>query len=219
MGYDMKFDHLVIGAADLEQGVAYIKDQLGIDIPFGGVHITMGTHNHLVQLGNEVFLEIIAVNPEIDAPESPRWYGLDDPFILAKIQQQATLLAWVVNTESITNTMQGSQFSFGEATLVTRGDLSWHFGIPDDGRLLAGGMLPYIIEWHSELHPSEKMADLGCRFQQLDIYHPNPIWLTSILESIGADTLVNVIALGRGQAPYLEAIIDTPKGIKHLRSV
>jgi len=63
----VNLDHLVIAASSLEQGVDYVRKMLGVDIPFGGVHSAMGTHNHLMQLGNSVFLEVIAINNEIAA--------------------------------------------------------------------------------------------------------------------------------------------------------
>jgi len=94
-------DHLVIGATDLTRGIDYVRECLGIDMPYGGVHGKMGTHNHLVRLGGDVFLEVIAVNPDIELPESPRWYGLDDPYIRRQIEAQPTLLTWVVNTKNI----------------------------------------------------------------------------------------------------------------------
>jgi len=76
-----RIDHLVIGADNLEQGISFVRERLGIDIPYGGVHPQMGTHNHLVQLGNDIFLEVIAINPDMEPPNAPRWFGLDDPFI------------------------------------------------------------------------------------------------------------------------------------------
>jgi Glyoxalase-like domain len=213
-----RIDHLVIGAANIAQGVSYIKEHLGIDIPFGGMHPKMGTHNHLVQLGNDMFLEVIAIDPNAQAPEKPRWFGLDDALIRQKIQNQPTLLTWVVNTRDINESMQKSELSFGKAELVTRGKLSWHMGLTDDGRLLAGGMLPYILQWHADSHPSVNMADLGCRLKSLQIYHPYPSWLLSSLESIGANDLVNVHALPAKRTPYLIANIDTPNGIIELAS-
>jgi hypothetical protein len=91
-----QIDHLVVGAANLAQGVSYVKECLGVDIPYGGVHETMGTHNHLMQIGNNSFLEVIAINPAGDPVEHPRWYGLDDPFVRQQILVQPTLLTWVV---------------------------------------------------------------------------------------------------------------------------
>lgn len=213
-----RLDHLVIGAPSLEQGVTYVKERLGVDIPVGGAHPAMGTHNHLMQLGNETFLEVIAVNPNAPAPATPRWYGLDDPFVRAQLKQQPRLLTWVVNTADIKALQARASFSFGVAVPVSRGALSWHFGVPDDGRLLAGGMLPYLIMWHTDTHPSSRMGDAGCRLRQLHIYHPQRDWLLSVLSDIGAETLVEVEALQANTTPYLVAHIDTPSGLKTLSS-
>ena len=213
-----RIDHLVIGADDLAQGIAYVKECLGVDMPYGGLHVKMGTHNHLMQLGDNVFLEVIAINPGTEPPENPRWYGLDDPFVRRQIKAQPALLTWVVNTKNIDEFLQQANFSFGKAELISRGNLSWYFGLPDDGRLLAGGMLPYVIEWQTDLHSSTNMADVGCRFQGLEIYHPHPSWLQSVLASICAEDHVKIYALPKNRAPYLVAYIDTPQGTKELRS-
>lgn len=213
-----RLDHLVIGAHDLQQGVDYVKACLGVEMPYGGVHEKMGTHNHLMQLGEQIFLEVIAVNPDAQPPECPRWYGLDDPFVRRRIQAQPTLLSWVVNTQNINDFLQRGGFSFGKATLLRRGELSWDFGLPDDGRLLAAGMLPYVIAWRTAFHPSTRMADLGCRLLGLEIHHPYPDWLQSTLESISAAHLVKINALPADRTPYLVAHIRTPQGVKELCS-
>ncbi len=213
-----RIDHLVIGAGSLTQGVDYVRDYLGVNIPYGGVHKKMGTHNHLMQLGDNVFFEIIAINHEAEAPNRPRWYGLDDPFVKQQIEMQPTLLTWVVNTSNINELIRQAEFSVGNAELISRGDLSWYFGLPDDGRLLAGGMLPYVIEWQTEIHPSVNMVNLGCNIQSLEIYHPHPFWLQAALESIGSVDLVKINSLPKNEAPYLVAYIATPDGVKELVS-
>jgi hypothetical protein len=213
-----KIDHLVIGAGSLAQGVAYVRERLGVDMPFGGVHEKMGTHNHLMQLGNDIFLEILAINHDMEPPTRPRWFSLDDAFIRQRIEKQPALLTWVVNTQNIKGFMTQAGFSMGTAEFVTRGNLNWYFGLPADGRLIAGGLLPYAIEWQTDTHPSANMADLACRFRGLEIYHPYPRWLESALASIGASNLVTIKALGRNETPYMIVYIDTPDGVKELRS-
>lgn len=214
-----RIDHLVIGAKDLAQGIAYVKECLGIDIPYGGVHETMGTHNHLMQLGNNSFLEVIAINPDGEAIEHPRWYGLDDPFVRQQILVQPALLTWVVNTTDINAFLLDAKMSFGKSTLIRRDNLSWYFGLPNDGRLLSAGILPYVIEWQTNSHPSVNMADLGCRLLGLHIHHPYPSWLQTILQSIGAQNLVTIHGLPTNETPYLVTVIKTPNGIKELRSM
>lgn len=213
-----RIDHLVIGSATLSQGVEYVRDTLGVDMPFGGVHEKMGTHNHLMQLGDSVFLEIISINPDIEPPGRPRWFALDEAMIRRQVEKEPTLLTWVVNTDNLSGLQSRSNYSIGKIERIQRGDLSWYFGLPRDGRLLAGGMLPYAIEWLTDTHPSANMADLGCRLDGLEIHHPYAEWLDVALESIGAADLVRLMALPRDDTPYIKAYISTPRGIKELFS-
>src|SRR5436853_50841 len=73
-----ELDHLTVIAPSLAAGVAWVRDVLGIEAPRGGAHPLMGTHNHLLRLGDDVFLEIVAVDPDAPRPSHRRWFGLDD---------------------------------------------------------------------------------------------------------------------------------------------
>ena len=213
-----KLDHIVVAAHSLEQGVEYLHDTLGIDIPRGGFHQTMGTHNHLMQLGNEAYLELIAINPNAEAPKHPRWFGLDDAMMRERIKHQPALITWVMNTADIRAIKQQAQFDIGTPTRLRRDSLSWEISLTDDGRLLGNGLLPYVIQWHSVPHPSNGMADLGCRLQSLTIFHNRVDWLQSKLASIGAGHLLEVRALDDSEAPYLSVEVETPGGLKTLNS-
>lgn len=209
-------DHLVIGAETLQQGVDYVHAELGVDIPFGGVHPKMGTHNHLMQLGETLFMEVIAINPDIPPPARPRWFGLDDSHIRRRLAIKPGLLAWVVNTPDIKSLISQSRFCFGQAELISRGELSWLFGLPDDGRLLAGGMLPYLMQWHSLKHPAGSMPDMGCRLEALSLYHSRTEWLSTQLASIGIDNQISIQPIPDDTPPYMVATIKTPLGLKQL---
>ena len=74
----LTLDHLVVVAPDLAEGVAHVRDCLGLAMPEGGRHEAMGTRNHLLRLGDALFLEVIAVDPEAPAPPRARWFGLSD---------------------------------------------------------------------------------------------------------------------------------------------
>ncbi len=211
-------DHLAVGAATLKDGVNYIRDALGVDIPRGGEHPHMGTHNHLMQLGEGLFLEVIAINPEGEPPARPRWFGLDDPSVRSSILQRPRLLTWVANTTDLPLATSKALDDYGEITGLSRGDLSWSFALPRDGRLLAAGLLPYLMQWHCDAHPSGRMTDTGCQLESLSLYHPYAQWLEAQLDAIGARHLVTVVSLSSGEVPRLEARIKTPSGPRTLSS-
>ena len=213
-----RLDHLVVAARTLAEGVAYIEEQLGVTIPYGGEHPKMGTHNCLARLDDQTFFEIIAINPDAPKPDRPRWFGLDEPDMQKRLKEQPQLLTWVVNTNDIALLAQESVYSIGTPERITRGELSWMFGLTDDGKLLNDGLLPHVIQWFSKDHPATKMEHVGFSLASLTIFHNSHKWLKSRLSSIGADTLVSIAPLQGGKKPHIEALFNTASGPKRLLS-
>ena len=212
-----RIDHIVIAAATLPQGVDFLRQRLGVEIPRGGVHLKLGTHNHLMQLGDDAYLELIAIDPNGETPPRPRWFGLDSALLRAAIARQPRLVTWVVNTPDIRRLAATAGFDIGTPTELSRDKLSWEIALTDDGRLLGDGLLPYCIQWHSSPHPSRGMADLGCRLQSLTLHHNRPVWLAERLAALGALDLVRIVPLDDSEAPYISANLETPKGLVTLR--
>jgi len=211
-----KIDHIVIGAASLDEGVRYVRETLGVTLPVGGSHAAMTTHNHLMNIGGECFLEIIAADHNAPSTserlQQPRWYGLDDPYVRGRLAQTPTLLAWVVNTGNLTTTLANAAWPAGTAVNITRGDLSWAFALPVDGALPGSGILPYMMQWHTDHHPAVDMQDLGVRLEGLEIRHPHPDWVTSHLSSIEVQQLVQITELPAHESPTLAAYLSVPDG-------
>ena len=66
-------DHLVVTAPNLKSGVQWVRDTLGATPELGGKHPRMGTHNCLLQLGEQTYLEVISPDP--NAPDPGRADG------------------------------------------------------------------------------------------------------------------------------------------------
>lgn len=209
-------DHLVVGAANLDQGVKWIRQTLGVEIPRGGKHVVMGTHNCVMQIGREVYLEVIAINPDAPTPKRPRWFGLDNPTVRDALKRQPRLLTWVVNTDDISISLQQTEFPFGNVEAMSRDNLQWSVTIPSDGNLFEGGVVPMLIQWQTPVHPATKMAELGCTLEGLEIHHAQPDTIATILEQIDALGLIEIHALPAGSPPYLTAHILTPLGSRTL---
>src|SRR6187455_2140086 len=74
----IELDHIAVIAPSLAAGVAYVHDVLGVEPVTGGKHSLMGTHNCLLRIGEDVFMEVIAIDPDAPQPAVKRWFGLDD---------------------------------------------------------------------------------------------------------------------------------------------
>jgi hypothetical protein len=203
-------DHIVIGAADLDQGIAYVKDILGVTVPRGGEHRIMGTHNCVMSLGKQCYLEIIAVNPEAIQPERPRWFGLDNPRVQEKLAGQPGLLTWVVSVPDFSGI--STLHHFGEILTMERNDLQWQISVPEDGSLPGKGFLPSLIHWHTKPHPAVNMTDLGCSLVKLDIFNHYSRRFIKNLESVSADRLMNLHPIEDHESPEMIAHIRVPGG-------
>ena len=58
-------DHVVVGIDDLQKGMGEIKEMTGVKPAYGGAHPDYGTHNALISLDNNTYLEVLAPNPEV----------------------------------------------------------------------------------------------------------------------------------------------------------
>lgn len=212
-----RIDHLVVAAETLPQGADFVRDRLGVEIPAGGRHATMATHNLLMQLGDDRYLEVIAIDPDAGAPPRPRWFDLDRQEMRAALTERPRLVTWVMNTPDISGVVERAGFEVGTPAALSRDGLEWEIALTGDGRLLAGGLLPYCIQWHSEPHPSRAMADPGCRLQKLTLHHNRPGWIAEQLVALGAAHLVEIETIPDSESPYLSADIQTPDGLVRLK--
>ena len=87
-------DHLAVSAEGLAEGVQHIERLLGVPMAGGGQHGAMGTHNRLLSLG-DLYLEVIAVDPDAPAPGRPRWFDLD------RFSGPPRLTNWIVATDRL----------------------------------------------------------------------------------------------------------------------
>ena len=198
----LALDHLAITAPDLQAGIDYVRHKLGVDIPAGGTHARMGTHNHLMALGPDCYLEVICPDPAAPKPMHARWFGLDDP------PKKPGLAHWIVSSSDIAQTLAQAPAQSGPALAMSRGALNWLISVPEDGSLPFDGACPSFIQWPAGPHPSASMADLGCRLTRLVIEHPLAAQFIPALTDL-KDPRIRITP---GPRCRLRAEFDTPSG-------
>ncbi len=202
-------DHFAIGAANLEQGISALQKQFGVEVPRGGKHEAMSTHNCVTKVGEGHFLEIIAIDPDAPDPGRTRWFTLDDPGTQKRISERPCPLCWVVGTDDLDAVVANSPVDLGEIVSLSRGGRSWRLTVPADGSLPEVGLLPAFIEWSPGPHPSEGMQDLGLRLQAINLRHPDPEALSHKLGALGVAHLAKVM---QGSEPAISFVIQSAAG-------
>lgn len=217
---DCKLDHLVVAAADLDAGRAYIEDLLGAPTQPGGRHEGVGTHNRLLRLGDDQYLEVIAIDADADPPAGPRWFGLGDPAMQAALRTSPRLVTWVARTSSIEAAAARPPYHDMEVRDMARGDLRWRLTVPPDGGLPYEGALPLLIEWQTEPMPPQRLPDSGCALKRLVIQTPSAneiqralqdLSLTSVevAHSVQTGLAATLSTPGRGEI-VLSAVMPSP---------
>lgn len=209
-------DHLVVAAADLEAGAAWLEAHLGVPLAPGGRHAAMGTHNRLLKLGPKLYLELIAIDPAAPAPARRRWFGLDDPALREKIAARPHLIHWVARCEDIVGASAACAESPGEILELSRGDFRWRITVPADGHLPGDGLIPTFIQWLTPVHPADDQPERGCALMKLEGFHPEPKRIRGALALPGLNEALGVYPAEAGEAPHLVAYLRVPSGLREI---
>ena len=189
---DSRIDHIVIGAANLISGTNILETKLGTKFSPGGEHQIMGTHNKLLKLQSDIYLEVIANNPNVDKPSRQRWFSLDEARTKEKIKHSPRALCWVLEVDNIENTVKKCGYNPGEILQISRGELTWKITVPSNGSLVDNGVLPALIEWPSGQHPSKKLINSKVSINKIALFHPEPNKINNIISNLIESDLIHV---------------------------
>ena len=200
-------DHLLLGAPDLDAGIAWLEARTGIRAEVGGSHPGVGTRNALIGLGARQYLELIAPDPA----QANFNFNID----LRRLTTPC-LVTWAASTVS----------PDGVAAAAAKAGLSV-FGPHDGSRVRPDGTtlrwktvgvqsrfaeptidpVPFFIQWAPDArHPSSD-APAGCRLEAFELACPEPAALQQLFAALGLDGEV-------ARAPHaaLTATLATPNG-------
>lgn len=205
-------DHITVTAPTLEAGAEFVRQTLGVSPQAGGEHPRMATHNLLLRLGDSLFLEVVAPNPNAPAPVRPRWFALDT----LRPDALPALSTWVARTADIHAAVAACLEPLGNIESMSRGALNWLITFPADGALPLNGIAPALIEWQAVVHPAAGLQNLGLSLVKLELFHPEPERISRLLRSLGLEGQVSIAPAPEKHAPWLVAHIETPQGIRLL---
>ena len=214
-------DHIVYTCARLEDGIDAIERLTGVRAVVGGRHLGIGTHNALLSLGEEAYLEIIAPDPSQPEPEQPRPFQLDDPTRHGRIVAFALHPTKKASIELLAASMRLEGEPPGAIRAMSRDK-------PDGTRLSwlltplsrASGPRPWLIDWGSTAHPAATSPP-GCLLAGLTCIGHEADRMEAVLGKLGLQPLPARDSFGTTPvcfAPHHDALgflvadLDTPNG-------
>ncbi len=206
-------DHLVVAADTLDQGTAYVHERLGIAPAGGGRHTAMGTHNRVLKLGRDQYLEVIAIDPDGRQPDFPRWFNLDHPDLQNRLKIRPKLITWVVRTDAIDALSEKIHAGWAAVRSMQRDALRWRFAFTDDGAMPGDGLIPHLIQWDAPRHPADGMPASDCRLVGLDGAHSEPAYVQRVITSMEIDHSITIHPVSINRSAGLSARIQTPAGL------
>jgi Glyoxalase-like domain len=164
---NMNLDHLILGCRDLDEGIDYLEMLSGYRAAPGGSHPGRGTRNALLKLDRQIYLEILAPDPQ---QEHLTWHqelpNLTEP----------TLVGWAMRHTNLTTLanvllIRGIACDGPLAGSRTRPDgqtYRWQtLKLADDRK----GNLPFFIDWAEDSpHPASD-APGGCLLMEFAASH------------------------------------------------
>ncbi|MBS0319599.1 MAG: VOC family protein [Proteobacteria bacterium] len=202
-------DHLVIACNSVAEGVDWFTQRTGVAPVAGGKHPTMGTHNAVVRLGADSYVELIALDPDAPKPAHPRWFALDTPAMQASLAAGPRLIHWALRVPDIAAAAARAQIPRGDVQPFARGDLRWRLTVPTDGALPAGGVAPTLIQWDSD-PPVARLPANPLTLAQFAASHPEPARMREDIAALGAAALLPVTY---ANAPRIAVMLRTPRGV------
>ncbi|HEX5717970.1 MAG TPA: VOC family protein [Thermoanaerobaculia bacterium] len=185
---DATIDHLIVGIADLEEGIRRFAELTGVTAERGGQHPGRGTHNALLSLGSPTYLEIIS---PVAGP-APGMEALSD-------LKELTPVGWAIGTRELDATKArleaaGFKVSAPRAGSRVRPDgqrLEWRTAGID----IPGGLTPFLIEWGAGTAQPSTTSPKGCTLESMEIGTPQAERLGKLVEQLGLGATVREAAV------------------------
>lgn len=172
-------DHLLVGAADLDQVSEQVATSTGVRPVYGGKH-PVGTHNALLSLGDHTYLELIAAQPG----QRPLAFGVDFSALAAP-----AAVGWAIAVTDLAAARgalekAGYRLSLpfpGSRTTPAGQTLAWHtfvvFEAPEPA--------PFFIAWSADTAHPATTSPPGCRLEKLTLKTPDVAALEKLNAVLG----------------------------------
>lgn len=207
MNIKRQIDHIVYSVPDLEIACNDLEKLLGVRPVFGGYHRTQGTKNALLNLGNQCYLELLAIDEANIEIKPPRWMGID---LITRPQ----ITRWAIKSSTLQqdrlhlkrhNSKLG-EIDGGQRKMQDGNVLKWRMILPIAEPVV--DIVPFMVDWQgSSHHPTDKLLK-GCRLVEVKVFHPQPSIVQAVFENLGVDLKVK-----KGEEVRISILVEGLKGV------
>ena len=204
---DVTIDHVIVGTANLEEGIRQFNELAGVAPGIGGQHPGRGTQNALLSLGPRTYLELIAPVSG-PPPEMAFLSGL----------KQLSAIGWAIGTKDLDATKSrleaaGFRVSAPRPGSRVRPDgqvLQWRTAGLED---VPGALTPFLIEWGAQTPHPAATSPGGCTLEGMEVAGPEVERLGKLVAELRLSAAVR-----SGTAPSLTLDLVCPAGPVKLTS-
>ena len=146
-----KLDHIVLGSVTLEEGTEFVENILQAKLSDIGYHKDMGTHNRVIRISEEVYLEVISIDPKMSYLNNRKWFNLDNSNLQSKLKKSPQIIGYVIENNDSNISKYYDPFFEG-----SRANYRWQFAMPTykknvlDSKIIETGIIPSLIYWKSK---------------------------------------------------------------------
>ncbi|MEO6199195.1 MAG: VOC family protein [Sphingomicrobium sp.] len=197
-------DHIILGTADLDSGIAQLQRLTGVRVAVGGVHPGRGTRNALMSLGGDIYVELLAPDPaqSVDTAEVRDLLGYNS----------LTPVGWAVTGTSETKlraALTGAGFAItpSEPGSRRRPDGSILRWVTFGYATIDDPLAPFFILWADPaFHPS-RTSPSGCRLLEVHLDAPSESRISAAIAPLGMG-----VDIENSRHPRMRLKLDCPKG-------
>lgn len=203
--FQFEIDHLILLVQNLEQGCSYVEKLTGVRPLGGGRHPDYGTHNMLIGLGPDRYLEVMAPDPASKMSVSKTLFSSnvrDTPHLVRWVARTSNILT--VSARAAEHNIQFGEMQSGQRSQPDGTMLTWT--LTDPYHMPMGGVIPFLIDWGDTSHPAKSLRS-GCRLQSLRLEHPDAASVEKVVDFLQLD-----VGVRQAESVRIIATLDTPRG-------
>jgi len=203
-----KIDHIVYCVPNLEEAIIHFKNKLGVNATIGGKHSLKGTKNALIHLGEQCYLELLAIDDHNHGVSPPRWMGID-------LVKKPQITRWAIQSDHLIDDQKIVQTYNPLMGIIEEGQrrtpdnilLKWQMTLPLAEPEVE--LIPFLLNWeNSAHHPTDKM-EVKCSLQFIKFYGKENLENTKrCFQDLSIDYKIHY-----SKETKITATIEGPKGI------